>query len=305
MGTTLRILALFTVYGGIAFAGGQVVGLFAEDPSVAEDRATAEQGERTVERITRVSMSPELLSRARDHLSDRCDFMRDLEASLSAVDVTLLQVRAGPGGLRIEGDASVGEIVAVGRACASDEAYLDELDLSLVSRDGTVTLETHHPDRRGWGSGHAGIDLVVLVPAGMVVDVDDSSGGMVVQGTGSVRIDDSSGSIRLAGIQGDAEIHDSSGGIEIDGVSGRLSIEDGSGGIDIRSVDGDVRLRDGSGSIDVTEAGSHVVVEADGSGSISVRDVAGDFRVVRDGSGGIRHADVRGVVEIPADERRR
>lgn len=304
MGTALRILALFTVYSGIAFVGSYAAGLFAEGPSEVETMVEREADRDVrVERIAEVKVHPEILSRIESHLSDRCDVSRDLERTVPADDVSRLTVLAGSGELRIEGHADLDEIVVVGRACASEEAYLEELTVSAEARDGGVTLETHYPDRSGWGSVRASIDLVVLVPAGLAVDVDDSSGGIVVEGTGPLRIDDSSGSIRVADVRGSVVIDDSSGGIEVRGVEGELTLEDGSGGIELRAVTGTVRVRDGSGSIEVVQAGADVIVESDGSGSIGVRDVAGSFRVERDGSGGIRHADVRGSVEIPREER--
>lgn len=304
MGTALRILALFTVYSGIAFVGSYAAGLFAEGPREVEAVVEREvDRDVRVERIVEVQVRPEILSRIESHLSDRCDVSRDLERTVPAEDISRLTVHAGSGELRIEGHADLDEIVVVGRACASDEAYLEELTVSAEARDGGVTLETHYPDRRGWGSGRASIDLVVLVPAGLAVDVDDSSGGMVVEGTGPLRIDDSSGAIRIADVRGSVVIDDSSGGIEVRSVEGGLTLDDGSGGIDVRAVTGTVRIRDGSGSIEVVQAGADVIVESDGSGSIGVRDVAGSFRVERDGSGGIRHADVRGSVEIPREDR--
>lgn len=304
MGTALRILALFTVYSGIAFVGDYAAGLFAEGPEEVETVVELETDrEVRVERVVEVQVQPEILSRVESLLSDRCDFSRDLERTVSAEDVSRLTVHAGSGELRIEGHEDLDEIVVVGRACASEEEYLDELTVSAEARGDDVTIETHHPDRRGWGSGQASIDLVVLVPAGLAVDVDDSSGGMVVEGTGALRIDDSSGSIRVADIRGSVVIDDSSGGIQVRSVEGDVTLEDGSGGIELRSVTGTVRLRDGSGSIEVVEAGADVIVESDGSGSIGVRDVAGSFRVERDGSGGIRHADVRGSVQIPRKNR--
>lgn len=226
--------------------------------------------------------------------------------TLSAAEVSLVDIRAGSGELHIEGEDGLSEIVVVGRGCASEEDFLDELTISGEMVDGTAVIQTHYPDQRGWsGSRTARIDLVVLVPTGMAVDVDDSSGEMEVRRTGTLRIDDSSGGISVADIRGSLEIDDSSGGLDIDGVDGDVRIEDGSGGIDVRGVTGSVMLRDGSGSIDIVDVGGDVIVEGDGSGSIDVRDVGRDFSVRRDGSGGIRHSGVQGSVDIPSDKRRR
>lgn len=233
--------------------------------------------------------------------SDDCDFTVDRELTVPAGEASRLAIVAGSGSLRVEGQWGRQEIAAVGRVCASDEALLDELTISAgaASADGTVTLETHYPDRDGWRSGTARIDLVVSVPLNMDVEIEDSSGEIVVMGTGRLRIEDSSGEIRATGVNGDVSIEDSSGGIEMQDVAGDVQIDDGSGGLDVRDVQGWVRLRDGSGGIGLSEIDGSVVIESDGSGSIEVRNVGGDFRVDRDGSGSIRYTGVEGSVDVP------
>jgi len=321
----IRIVALFAVYSGLAFVGSQAFGLVAEgaqpaadapgepvaddgrseiadgQPEIADGQPQIADGQPEI-----ADGRPETVTRVRVRRDGRCDYAVERELTIPASGIELVDIRAGSGDLHVEGEDGLEEIVVVGEVCASDEDFVDELQITAESAGGDVLLlETHHPELDGWGGSRtARIDLVVRVPTGLAVDIDDSSGGIDVRRTGALRIEDSSGGISVLNVDGSVEIDDSSGSVDVDGVRGDLRIEDSSGGIELRSVSGSVELRDGSGSIEVADVGLDVVVESDGSGSIQVRDVGGDFVVDRDGSGSIRHSGIRGSVDIPTDRRR-
>lgn len=304
MRMALRIAGLFAVYSGLAFVGSYAVGLLAgETPPQEVVESPAPEASVEIEDDARqvvVDVRPAITNRIRVAHSADCDFTLDRELNLSAAGLSLVEIHAGAGELRVEGDDASSDVVVVGRVCASDEDFLDDLTVTAETVDGRAVIDTHYPAQRGWGGSRtARIDLVVLVPTGMAVDIEDSSGSMEVSGTGALRIDDSSGGISVMDIRGSLEIDDSSGGLDVRDVRGDVRIEDSSGSIDIRSVAGSVRLRDGSGGIDVSDVEADVVVESDGSGSIEVSQVGRDFSVLRDGSGSIRHSGVRGVVDIP------
>lgn len=294
----VKIAALFMGYGLVGFGGDYAVGLLAQGP--------------TRHREVRVDV-PEVdvhvdVDHAFGHMGS-CDFQVERRVAVSASAAQLLRLRAGSGELSVEGREGLDQVQAVGRACASDEAYLEDLQLTLDRNGDALVLSAHYPDRSGrsnWrGNDYARIDLAVEIPMNMAVDVEDSSGSMEIRGTGSLNIDDSSGDIRVVDAAGPVTIDDSSGGISVSGVQGDVEIDDGSGEVTLSGVTGSVRLRDGSGSLDVDQVRGSVVVDRDGSGSISVRDVGGDFRVRADGSGGIRYSGVAGVVDVPANKRSR
>ena len=308
MRTALRVAALFAGYSVIGFGGDFAVGLLAQDRDDATFVRRAPAVVVEVEPTVVVDVKPAIVTRIQIRHSGECDFQMDREITMSAAGVALLNIDAGSGTLHVEGQEGLDEIVMVGRVCASNEEYLDDLQLSVEqSATGEVTLVTHYPERtsRSGGNHTARIDLTVLMPLGLNVDIDDSSGEMEVSGTGDLNIDDSSGSIRVSGVIGSLIIDDSSGGLDVEDVSGDVSIEDGSGGVVVRAIQGSLRLRDGSGGIEAAAVGHDVIVESDGSGGIEVRDVGGDFIVERDGSGGIRHSGVQGRVDVPVRERRR
>jgi len=290
----LRWTALFLGYSVVGWSGDLAASLIGGQPAVRTDFDV------------RVDV-PEVAVRIEPARSGRCAYEAERTVSVSASAAEWLRLSAGSGELTVEGREDADHVQAVGRACASDEEYLEDLTLTLERRGDDVVLVANYPyrdGRGGWrGEDYARIDLAVEVPRGMAVDLEDSSGGMEVSGTGELRIDDSSGEILVHGVDGPVWIDDSSGGIEVRDVGGDVEVDDGSGGIELTDVRGSVLVRDGSGEIDVAGVEGDVVVADDGSGSIDVRDVRGDFSVRSDGSGGIRYSGITGSVDIPSDKR--
>jgi len=305
MKAVLRVAVLFAGYSTIGFGGDYAVGLLAQDyaDDVIEVRAPEVVVE--VERQVVVDVQPTIVSRVQVRHSGECAYEVDRELTIPVSAGNDLSISAGSGSLHVEGQDGLEEIVVVGLVCASQEEYLDALRISVEeASNGDVQLQTHYPENRSGRNSKAQINLTVLVPFGMSVEIDDSSGEIDASGTGDLSIDDSSGSIQVHGIIGNLRIDDSSGGIDVENVTGDVSIEDGSGGLEIRDIQGSLMLRDGSGGIEITQVAQDVMIESDGSGGIEVRNVGGDFVVERDGSGGIRHSGVEGRVEIPVRRRR-
>ena len=253
--------------------------------------------------------------------SGDCEYAKDIDVTFVVPAEAAVEIIARAGDLVVSGDGSR-EVIARGRACASSESRLDELDLVDYVKGGTYTLEARIPDERGWGwrrNQYAYIDLTVQVPNNAALAVKDSSGDLRVRGVGALRLDDSSGDLEVSDVSGDLDLRDSSGEISVRGVAGSVTLVDSSGGIDVDTVDADVVVRsDSSGDINISDVGGAVTIERDSSGSIDVRDVGrsvevgsdssgdirvanvqGDFRVRRDGSGSIRYDQVDGAIDIP------
>jgi hypothetical protein len=297
----LKVAALFLGYGLVGLGGDYAVGLLAQDHTPARGVRVRVKEPAVDVRVA----EPVVRARVQVRGSGDCRYQAERTIQIDASASQRLQVDAGAGALKVVGVEGLTEVRAVGHACASDEGYLEDLQVTVADHSGRLALETHYPEHRGigWrGEDYARIDLTVEVPKGMSVDLSDSSGDLEVSGTGALNIDDSSGSILVRDVGGPVNIDDSSGEIDVSRVEGDVNIEDGSGGIGIRDVQGSVRLEDGSGGIDVANVGRNVTVADDGSGSIEVRDVKGDFTVRNDGSGGIRYSGVQGTVSIPRDK---
>ncbi|MEM7202516.1 MAG: hypothetical protein AAF628_19750 [Planctomycetota bacterium] len=107
------------------------------------------------------------------------------------------------------------------------------------------------------------LDLTVELPGSLPVEIEDSSGSIVVRDVGAVAVADGSGSVEILGVAGDVRVTDGSGSISIDEVGGSVFIEsDGSGSIDVTDVDGDLVVGpDGSGSFNFTRVRGQVTQE--------------------------------------------
>lgn len=244
-----------------------------------------------------------------------CKFRDDIELREPAGSE--LRVEAGAGRLVVTGRDGLDEIRVSATLCASDEGRLEDLGVTLRGD----RLHTEYPSNRNgifsWGRNrYARIDLVVEVPMGTNLGVDDGSGSieitgagdvnledgsgnMVIRDVGSLMIDDGSGSLTIRGVNGDLEIEDSSGNLDIREVSGDLKVGDGSGSVTIREVAGSVTISDGSGSIRVETVGGSVRMSRIGSGSVTVSDVEGDLVVADGRRKRIKYDNVRGVVDLP------
>ena len=203
-------------------------------------------------------------------LGTDCQHQAERSAVQSAAGVTRAVIIGRAGYLHIEGKQGATEIRARGTAGASIDELLAGIDFKATRSGSTVTIEAMVPNESGsFFSSSPSLDMTVTLPAGMAVDVADTSGELTIRNTGETNVDDRSGSM------------------------------------EIRHVTGNVTVRDTSGSIVIKEVTGNVSIPSDGSGSIDVEDVGGDFTVSHKGSGSINYDRVRGRVSVPMRHRHR
>ena len=231
------------------------------------------------------------------------DYTSPRTGTADAKGATLVDVTARAGTLEILGVEGLTEVRVKGTARSNDKDELDDIKLRVERRGSRVVVIADIPqrDNRHWGDNvNRALDLIVEVPKGIALDVDDSSGELDIRHVGSLDLEDSSGDIELEDIAGALRIDDSSGEIRVANVRGDVRVDDSSGDINIRDVTGKVIIDDdSSGDIDITDVGGSVEIENDSSGDIEVRRVGGHFTVAHDGSGSIRHSGVKGEVTVP------
>jgi DUF4097 and DUF4098 domain-containing protein YvlB len=276
-------------------------------------------------RITAVALASTLLAcilAVPAHAND-CKHTAHRTANSAGPDIKRVVVEAGAGDLVVRGGAG-SDVKVDGRACASTAELLDEIKVE-IRRDGdTVYVRTVLPELSGvlFGfSRYAYLDVTVDVPKTATMKIDDSSGDMRVsdvQGAaitdtsgdqtlehiaGDLDVTDSSGEIRVTDVRGGLRLRDSSGDIDVDNVQGDVLVTvDSSGDMDIRHVTGGVHIvNDSSGDIEIQDVKRDVLIDEDSSGGILVRDVGGNFTVGSDGSGGIHYERVAGTVHVPTD----
>ena len=241
--------------------------------------------------------------------ADSCRYEAERDATLAAENATRARIIAGAGKLEVRGHPGLDEIRIRGRACASDQETLDQIQLETGRSADEVRIEAKLPSggrqfyvilfNRKRSFGTVLLDLEIDVPDSMTLDIADGAGHVAIRDTGPLELADGSGDIRIEDVAGNASVRDGSGRVDIRRVRGDVSLTDGSSDLSITEVAGSVRIRDGSGGIRVARVARDVTVTLDGSGSISVRKVEGDFSVERDGSGNIHYDDILGQVSLP------
>ena len=216
---------------------------------------------------------------------------------------------AGARMARIEGRVGITEIQARGTARASSRDLLDRIRLTAERRGDVAYVIVELPEMRGdWSDDddHASLDLIVEVPKGLALDVEDRSGDLEIRGVGPLDLVDHSGEATIEDVGGRLRVRDGSGELRIRDVRGDVTLEDGSGGVHLRTIRGSVTVdRDGSGEFEAEDVTGSIRIDSKGSGSVDVARVGGDFVVARKGTGSIEHRDVRGRVEVPDRDRRR
>jgi hypothetical protein len=228
-----------------------------------------------------------------------CRYGADRRASLDTAGASRVEIMARAGDLIVR-PAGTPTLSAGGRACASSQEFLDQT-LLHVRRDGEVVrVHVEVPDEmKGIGVFYASLDLTVDVPAGLPVDVTDSSGDMTLEGVRVATVRDSSGDIAARALVGDVAIEDSSGDIRVEESAGAVRVTDSSGDIVIRGAAAVEIALDSSGDIVVERVSRDVRIERDSSGDITVAGVGGNVEVLADGSGQLRVSEVQGTVRLP------
>jgi hypothetical protein len=228
-----------------------------------------------------------------------CKFTAEREASVDTSGATRIEIAARAGDLALQ-PSRTGVLAAHGRACASSEEILSQINVRITRSGDTVRVYVEVPDPlEGLGNAYASLDLGVAVPAGIPVTLTDSSGDMTIDGVQVERLTDSSGDMTIRNVPADIEIGDSSGDIRVEDAAGRVQITDSSGDIVIRGAREVVIPSDSSGSIRITHVTGDVRIDNDSSGDVSVADIGGAFALVADSSGDVTVSDVKGQVTLP------
>ena len=254
------------------------------------------------------------------HAED-CKFTAERSGKISVAGAKRIEIRAGAGDLKVTGRHGAEEVSASGRACASTQALLDQVQLK-VTRDGDVIhVDVQMPDLSiiTIGNTYATLDVEVDLPDNVPLLAVDSSGDARFQHVATADISDSSGDLTIEDVNGDLKVRDSSGDLEIERVAGNLQLEDSSGDIEVDDVRGDVTvyadssgsmtlehigkdvhvIQDSSGDIDIVDVKNNVLIDSDSSGEVDVRKVGGNFTLSHKGSGDIKTADISGTISLP------
>ena len=230
---------------------------------------------------------------------DDCKFSAERKGGIDTTGAERVEILARAGDLTVR-PASGAALGAAGRACASRQEFLDQTQLHVQRAGNVIQVHVQTPESMsGIGVFYAYLDLQVVVPEGLPVEITDSSGDMSVEGVRVVRITDSSGDITARRLLADVEINDSSGDVRVEDAAGAVRVEDSSGDVVIRGAKSVHIPQDSSGDMIIERIAGDVTIDRDSSGDVFVSDVGGNVEFIADGSGLVRVTDVKGTVRLP------
>lgn len=237
-------------------------------------------------------------------MADSCRHQRDINFDVSTASLKRLDIDVGAGRLEIRGAPGSDDVSVRARACADSRGQLDDMELRQSRRGDTLSISSEITSSRMpftlFGNRYAYIDVVITVPDGLDIEIEDGSGDIVIEdAAGDFSIDDGSGDITVRRVVGDIRVDDGSGDIRLEDITGSVRVEDGSGSIILNRISDNVHIADdGSGSIRVQTVGGNVIIDEDGSGDINVYDVTGDFIARDTGSGDVDYSGIGGRVDV-------
>ncbi len=243
-----------------------------------------------------------------DAVDAEVTLQEDISIAINNIDT--LAVDTGAGSLKIYGQENLDEIKASAQIITSEDL---DYTFTLVKQGNTAKFVAKDDASSGiyWGKSPR-INVVLYVPKALMLDVEDSSGDVMITDFnndllledssgdivirnihGNVDIDDRSGNITITAVEGSLRVDDSSGDIDISGTKGNVVVDDNSGGIYIQDTAGNINVEDNSGDIKIFNTQGIVNID-DGSGDISV-ERAYSLNIIDDGSGGTYIKDVSSI----------
>ncbi|HET6913449.1 MAG TPA: DUF4097 family beta strand repeat-containing protein [Rhodanobacteraceae bacterium] len=256
--------------------------------------------------------------------AEECRYSAPRNADIDAAGLHSLLLRLGSSDLDIQGVQGLNRIEVRGTACASDQSWLKNLQISTGRSGDQASVDAERYDISTsifnlFGSSYAYIKLQVRVPAALAVQVHSGSGDVQAKSLASLDFHSGSGDLIADHVQGalelqlgsaDARANDvgsvvlngtGSGDVHVDGVRGDVRADhSGSGDLQFSNVRGSVRVGStGSGDVTLSDIGRDAEVGSTGSGDVSANGVGGNFTVRSTGSGDIRYHDVKGKVDVP------
>lgn len=253
-----------------------------------------------------------------------CRYSAERAFDVPAAGLATVAFDLGSSDLVLEGVPGLKQVEVRGRACASDQAWLDGLTVEQHRSGDRVEITPHngHDLHGSWlGSTYAYVDLRVRMPANLAAAIRSASGDAEVHDIAALDFDASSGDLQVDHIATTLGIEVSSGDVRGEDI-GNVDVRGtSSGDINLRDVHGPARVARsgsgdihfdrvgsvsigsvGSGDVSVSDAASDVAVDSIGSGDIRVDGVVGNFHVGSRGSGDVVHRNVQGTVSVPRDD---
>ncbi|OOG66092.1 hypothetical protein B0E46_00895 [Rhodanobacter sp. B04] len=235
-----------------------------------------------------------------------CKYEAPRNLQLDLAGVRAVQIEVHNQDLHLTGNDNGRGLTLTGRACASDKAALDGLQVTQ-RREGDQLLldiggESHFAFSL-FGSSYANLDVTVQLPASLPVTVRVGSGDADITGLQQLQSSVGSGDLHVRRISGKFVTSVGSGDVDARDI-GSLELGSlGAGDLKAEGITGDVKVGSiGSGDVVLRKVGGSVRADTLGSGDLTVSDVTGDFILGAKGSGDVSHSGVKGKVSVPKDD---
>ena len=229
-------------------------------------------------------------------------FAQTQQLALPAGDIYELRVHCGAGSLYIvnaewQNTIRVFAEIEVEDLNQSDvQGFIEKNVVLRLDRKGNRAILKSDLNRTFLHPVDARINLIIEVPKGVDVFIDDGSGPIHIQHfSGHLDIKDDSGLITVEKVVGNVRVADGSGKIIMEDILGNVEIKDGSGSIEVNKIRGDVRVTDGSGRISIQYVDGNVTV-TDKSGQIDINDITGNVLIRGPTTGGLNIERIKGKV---------
>jgi hypothetical protein len=237
--------------------------------------------------------------------ADECRYSapRNLHDNLAGVRGVQIELHSHD--MHLIGSGSSSALDITGRACASSEAALDNLQVTSHREGDQLIIDVgagHGVNISFFGVSYQSLDLQIQLPSTLPVSVNDGSGDAYIGGLTQLDAQTGSGDLHINNISGPVSVTAGSGDVELSHIGSLRAGSLGSGDLNMRDVKTDVHIGSvGSGDVVIDSVGGSVDVGTLGSGDLTVSNVRGDLTVGAKGSGDVSHSNISGKVSVPHD----
>ncbi|AGG88039.1 DUF4097 family beta strand repeat-containing protein [Rhodanobacter denitrificans] len=236
-----------------------------------------------------------------------CKYEAPRNLQLDLAGVRSVQIDVHSQDLHLTGSASARGLTLTGRACASEQAALDKLQVTQRREGDQLLIDIGDTGSFNFslfgGSNYSSLEVTVQLPANLPVTVRVGSGDADVGGVQQLQTSVGSGDLHVRQVSGKFGTSVGSGDVDATDVGSLELGSVGSGDFKADGIKGDARIGSiGSGDVTLRHVGGSVRADTLGSGDLVVNDVGGDFSLGAKGSGDVNHSGVKGKVSVPHDD---
>jgi hypothetical protein len=238
--------------------------------------------------------------------ADECRYSAPRNLSDDLAGVRGVQIELHSHDMHLNGSGTSGGLQLTGRACASSQSALDNLQVTKHREGDQLIIDvggSSNININFFGVSYQDLELQIQLPSSMPVSVNTGSGDAYISGLSRLDAEVGSGDLHVSHISGDVKVTNGSGDVDIADI-GRLQAGSvGSGDLKARNVSSDVHVGSvGSGDVVLDQVGGNVDVGTLGSGDLNVSNVRGNLTVGAKGSGDVTHSNIGGHISVPHDD---